>query len=182
VGDVTGHGIEAAVTMVQARQALVATALHESDPSIVLQRVNRTLLAQGATMVSALCGFLDTKSLEFAVACAGHPAPVVADAHFVARALRLHGPPLGIAPDAKYETFRISMAAASMLVLYTDGAIEQERDVIAGERRLLEIVGLTSKAYRTGDVAARMCRDLLGGAAPRDDIVILAITFDRAVI
>jgi phosphoserine phosphatase RsbU/P len=182
VGDVAGHGIEAAVTMVRARQALVATALHEADPAIVLQRVNHTLWAQGAAMVSAVCGFLDTKSLEFTCACAGHPPPIAADADCVTRALPMHGPPLGIAADAHYETLQISMAKASMLVFYTDGAVEQGRDVIAGERRLLEIVSQTARAYRTGDVAARISRDILDGAAPRDDIVLLAISFDRAVV
>ena len=47
IGDVTGHGLEAAVIMGEIRQALRAASFESADPSAILDRASRLLIASG---------------------------------------------------------------------------------------------------------------------------------------
>ena len=68
-------------------------------------------------------------------------------------------------------------------MLYTDGVIEHGRDVLAGERLLMEVA---AGAREADDVARAIYDRVFGNALPRDDVAILAITFvaerDRAAL
>ena len=59
-----------------------------------------------------------------------------------------------------------------MLILYTDGLIEGEHDVVAGERRLL----LAAEQSRSAsDPSAALFEATFSGAQPRDDVAILTM-------
>ena len=72
IGDVTGHGITAAVTMNRVRQALITSALLDPMPAALLERVARELYAEKAPLVTAVAGFADANTYEFIYASAGH--------------------------------------------------------------------------------------------------------------
>jgi serine phosphatase RsbU (regulator of sigma subunit) len=177
IGDVAGHGIEAALVMNRARQAIVVAALQETDPGAVLERANQTILLQEGVMVTAICGFIDPGNLEIVYASAGHPAPVVVRPDGDAAPLPHSGVPLGVFDDSRYRTFVAHASAGDLVVLYTDGLIEYERDVLAGEARLLEaVLGARSAVH-----PARALHDaVFGGAPPADDVAILTIAFQPA--
>jgi CHASE3 domain sensor protein len=124
IGDVAGHGIEAAVVMNRARQAILAAALGETDPGVVLRRSNATILLQEGVMVTAICGYIDPGNLEIVYATAGHPAPILVRASTAPVLLPRSGVPLGIFPDSDYRTFVAHASEGDVLVLYTDGLIE----------------------------------------------------------
>ncbi len=176
IGDVAGHGLDAAVVMSRARQAIVSAALHEDDPATVMSRANRSLVLQDSRMVTAICGYLDPRTREIRYATAGHPPPVLARPDADAEFLPHDGLPLGIVPDAEYRTFSASADAGAMLVLYTDGVLEHKRDVIAGQARLLEAA---SRAIGADDPALAIRQHVFAGSAPTDDVAILAISFRR---
>jgi CHASE3 domain sensor protein len=138
IGDVAGHGIEAAVVMSRARQAIIAAALHENDPAKVLERANASIYLQHSRMVTAICGYIDPQSLEITYATAGHPPPILARPNEPSRYLQHDGIPLGILPEASYRTFVTHAFNGAVLVLYTDGVIEHTRNIIEGEQQLLE--------------------------------------------
>ncbi len=96
IGDVAGHGIDAAVTMNRARHALISSALLDSDPASVLARVNAELLRDKAPMVTAVCGFADARTYEFVYSTAGHPPPLLLEPGRAPRLLDCGGLPLGI--------------------------------------------------------------------------------------
>ena len=59
-----------------------------------------------------------------------------------------------------------------MLILYTDGLIEEEHDVVAGERRLL----LAAEESRSAsDPSAALFEATISGGQPRDDVAILTM-------
>jgi CHASE3 domain sensor protein len=62
IGDVTGHGIEAAVTMNRVRQTLISSALLDPMPAALLERVARELYADKAPLVTAVAGFADSNT------------------------------------------------------------------------------------------------------------------------
>jgi len=174
IGDVAGHGLEAAVVMNRGRQAIVSAALGEDDPAAVLARANRVLMLQDSRMATAICGFLDPRSREIVYATAGHPAPVLARPGAGADFLPHAGLPLGLIEDPVYVAFRARAEPGSLLVLYTDGVLEYERDLAAGQARLLEAV---AKAMGSEDPAREIQRHVFKGSAPTDDVAILAISF-----
>jgi len=174
IGDVAGHGLEAAVVMNRGRQSIVAAALGEDDPAAVLARANRVLMLQNSRMVTAICGYLDPRSQEIVYATAGHPAPVMARPGAAAEFLPHAGLPLGLIEDPVYVAFRARVEAGSLLVLYTDGVLEYKRDLAAGQARLLEAA---ARALGSADPALEIQRYVFEGSAPTDDVAILAISF-----
>jgi serine phosphatase RsbU (regulator of sigma subunit) len=172
IGDVSGHGIEAAVTMSRARQAIVVAALHEDNPARVLERANETMLLHESGMVTAICGYLNPNTLEVVYATAGHPPPILVR-RGESRSLPHQGVSLGIARDAEYRAFVTHAFPGDLIALYTDGVIESTRDIIAGEARLLEAARLAAKE---ADPARAIAGYIFGSTQPDDDVAILTIS------
>lgn len=90
--------------------------------------------------------------------------------------------PLGVVSDAAYRTFEFTAEPDSMLVLYTDGLIEYDRDVIEGERLMLATAREIA-VRRLANPAAEIQDAIFAGREPSDDVAILTISFrDRADI
>ena len=175
IGDVTGHGIAAAVTMNRVRQALISAALLDPTPAALLERVAKELYAAQSPLVTALAGVADANACEFVYASAGHPPPLLLEPGRPPRFLEYGSLPLGTMPDDDYRTFRIQTVRGAMLVLYTDGAIEHSHDVIEGEMLLLAAAG---EAARTApDPAAFIHQTIFADRASGDDVAILTIGF-----
>ena len=174
IGDVAGHGLDAAVVMSRARQAIVAAALQESDPARVLTRANDAIMLQDSRMVTAICGFIDPETLELTYATAGHPPPVVASPTIPASFLPHEGIPLGIIRGTDYPMFKTTAARDSLIAFYTDGVIEHKRDIFDGERRLLEAV---DAAVGRIDPAVAIHETIFAGSSASDDVAIFTVTF-----
>ena len=78
MGDVAGHGVEAAAAMGRLRNALRACAVEEADPADVVARLDRLMEALDvAGMVTLLFGVVDPNFSEFRFVSAGHVPPLV---------------------------------------------------------------------------------------------------------
>ena len=176
IGDVTGHGIEAAVTMSRVRQALISSALLDPTPAPLLARVARELYTNKAPLVTAVAGFADANTFEFIYASAGHPPPVLIEPGRPPRMLDFGSLPLGAMYDNEYVTHRVQSVPGAMLVLYTDGAIEHSRDVIEGERILLAAAAEAARAVPP-DPATFIHNTVFAGRQIGDDVAILTIGF-----
>lgn len=139
VGDVAGHGLSAAVVMCDARQAVRASAFNAITPSDVLARAN-SMLQTAPMMVTALFGVFDPKTSTFAYATAGHPPPVVHTPSGTTFLFPAGDMPLGVDDGLRPPTWTFTLQPDTLLVLYTDGIIEYQRDLLAGERKLFEAV------------------------------------------
>jgi serine phosphatase RsbU (regulator of sigma subunit) len=176
IGDVMGHGSQAAVSMGRARQTLLTLALLEYSPARVLEKASSVLYFQKQPMTSALCGFFNPRTQTIAYANAGHPPLLV---HSERRGTELcwnGGPPLGTFDDASYRDYQLEASAGDFLVLYTDGVTEQRRDVLEGEQRLVHAV--RNAAFM--DPAQRahfICEAMFHDETPRDDSAILVLSF-----
>jgi serine phosphatase RsbU (regulator of sigma subunit) len=176
IGDVTGHGIEAAVTMNQARQLLLSAALVDSDPASILSRVNAEIATQSTRLVTAIAGIADAKKYEFTYAVAGHPPPILLEPGRPPRFLECGSVALGALPFAGYVTRRIQSVPGATLVLYTDGAVEHSRNVLEGEETLLEAVSAAAE-QSAPDKAAFIHRAIFQNRAVGDDVAILTVGF-----
>jgi serine phosphatase RsbU (regulator of sigma subunit)/CHASE3 domain sensor protein len=176
IGDVAGHGLDAAVTMNRARQAVLGSALLNADPAQILERINAEFVRQGAPMVTAIVGIADSKTYEFIFATSGHPPPVLVEPGRPARMLEVGGLPLGVVENAAYRTVRVQSVPGAMLVLYTDGAVEHSHDVLEGERLLLEAASTIHVADER-EAATAIHRAIFSGRAVGDDVAILTVGF-----
>jgi len=174
LGDVTGHGLDAAVVMSRVRHAIRALASVENDPATILEKANRVLRLQGDQMVTALCGTYDARSGQLVYASAGHPPALIAGAGGSVRTLRSEAPPLGIVDAVDALSNLEMLAPGEAFVAYTDGIVENERDFMRGEQRLHEVVGLLA-FETTPNPADAIRRRILGTRPGRDDIAILVI-------
>jgi len=176
IGDVTGHGIEAAVTMNRVRQALISSALFDPMPAGLLERVAKELYRDKTPLVTAVAGFADSNTYEFVYATAGHPPPLLIEPGRAPRMLDCGSLPLGAMENTEYQTFRIQSVPGAMLVLYTDGAVEHSRDVIEGEQILLAAAA-DAATTKSADPATFIHNAVFNGREIGDDVAILTVGF-----
>ncbi|MFE9637291.1 PP2C family protein-serine/threonine phosphatase [Streptomyces sp. NPDC006463] len=142
VGDVVGHGLEAATVMGMLRSALSAAvrALHEPARSLeVLGLYARSV--EGALATTAVKAVIDTSQRQITYSSAGHPPPVLLHPDGTSDFLdQATDPPLGARPDhVARPQAALSYVPGDTLVLYTDGLIERRgEDIDSGLHRLAE--------------------------------------------
>jgi serine phosphatase RsbU (regulator of sigma subunit) len=184
IGDVCGRGLAAAVKMGQAKQAVkIAAALRENDPRprAVLERTNSVIFLNGQNVefTTALYGLIDTSTRSVLYASAGHPPPVLARPGEDARMMPNHGFPLGVDPEfPKVAEHEFIYRSGDLLVLYTDGLVEYDRDVETGEASLLRVSRETVEA-KVADPARFIVEQMLKTPAKYpDDVAVLTIYFE----
>lgn len=183
VGDVMGSGLEAAVIMGMVRQAIRGAAEVTADPVAILDAVDRALMKnQRDRIVTAFLGSFDPRTHELVYASAGHPPPYLRLPGGRITRLSGGGIPLGLRTDyAIHEmTQTIAIPDDALLVLYTDGLTEAERNVDIGEAKLLRV--LQRDLPETG-LARAILVGVLGESAVAhlsDDVAILTIRMSRS--
>jgi serine phosphatase RsbU (regulator of sigma subunit) len=182
VGDVAGHGIRAAATMAQLRQAFVTlSTTATSDPDELLRYLNRLLLADpdGASIASAVVARFDRASQTIQWAQAGHPAPLHTRKGATTQLARPPGTLLGALPDPVYTTTSFTIRPGDLLLLYTDGLIERRGRTL--EEGLTPVIATLNEL--TAEARPAPLADLLSQlrrANPRDDTCILAARLNPA--
>nr|WP_311132595.1 SpoIIE family protein phosphatase [Nonomuraea gerenzanensis] len=126
VGDVAGHGIEAATGMVVLRNALRGLAATGAGPGQLLAWLNMVAhhLTENVT-ATAICGLYDPETQVLSWARAGHLPPVLIRDGRAAELDMISGVLLGALSDMTYEESQIQLAADDVLLMYTDGLIER---------------------------------------------------------
>ena len=128
IGDVSGHGLHAALVMAQARAFLRAFCTTIDELPGVMNLLNDFLtqdLTRGSFMTLFL-GVVDPATHRIEWSSAGHlPALVVRAADGRIEELPSTGRVLGILPDAGYQVGEpVMLESGDVLLLYTDGATE----------------------------------------------------------
>ncbi|MEV7794115.1 SpoIIE family protein phosphatase [Streptomyces sp. NPDC087512] len=182
VGDVVGHGLQAAATMGRLRTAVLNFSTLDLPPEDLLFHLDElvTLLdaayqaggddhaVTGATLV---CAVYDPTNGRCAFASAGHPPPVLVlpdgSVEFVDVPANL---PLGLG-SVPFQTADIGIPPGSRLVLYTNGLVQSGgRDIGTG----LEL--LRSVLTRKEPSSESTCSSVIDAMVPdrsRDDVALL---------
>jgi serine phosphatase RsbU (regulator of sigma subunit) len=184
IGDVCGRGLAAAVKMGQAKQAVkIAAALRENDPRprTVLEQTNRVIFLNGQNVefTTALYGLIDTSTRSVLYASAGHPPPVLVRSGEDARIMPNLGFPLGVDSEfPKVPEHEFIYRSGDLLVLYTDGLVEFDHNVEAGEAMLLRI-SREALETKVADPARFIVEAMLKTPAKSpDDVAVLTIYFE----
>lgn len=178
IGDVAGHGLDAAVTMAAVRQAIRTAALEAGEPAQVLNRANAILTLDSLTpMVTAIFALYNRETRELRYAIAGHPRPILIDRDGGTRELHGAGTPLGplYLPDMT-TTHSVQLPEGASLVLFTDGLIEYDRDLDRALARLHET--LARRLFVLSENPAQSIISTVLDAPQRDDIAVLVMSLN----
>lgn len=173
IGDVLGSGLEAAVAMAHIRQVARGVAHIHPDPRMMLDAANRNLHAEGkGRIVTAFVGVIDMVSSELTFANAGHPAPIVRYADGSIVELPLADLPLGVS-DATAEVRTVSFPAEASLVLYTDGLVEGNRELLRDRASLMNVIR-NGRFLNAPEPAGALYDEVVQTVGP-DDVAIMIV-------
>jgi DNA-binding response OmpR family regulator/anti-sigma regulatory factor (Ser/Thr protein kinase) len=178
VGDVVGHGLQAAIVMGRLRAATAVTALTAPDPLSVIDTVDR----YASTLPDAVCSTLafaviDTTRRTISYLCAGHPYPLLISPDGVARYLEDgRVPPLstrGLPTDSR--PGQAPLPVGSLLIMYTDGLIERHDESLTEGFDRLATAASTCADLPVDLVCSTLLDRLTPPAGHKDDVVVVAL-------
>lgn len=187
IGDVTGHGLHAAVMMSQLRTALRAYAVDGDSPGRLLTRLHRFLHhLQPDLYATAVIARFHPDEPTLTWAAAGHPPPVLRLPDGTVRTLDAKpGAMLGIPLTQEIADHTEQLAPGSTLALYTDGLVERRAQGIdPGIERLAAALGGFRSAELDADLegsADRLLHPLLSDSERDDDVCLLLCHFQGGV-
>jgi hypothetical protein len=182
IGDVSGKGVTAALTMSRVSADVRRLAGEVGGPAELLERLNHTLVSRmrDDRFVTALAVLLDLPNRRWVFANAGHVLPLLRrSTGVVSRVAYSSGPPLGIVAHAQYREEVISVAARDILLLATDGVFE----ILSASRRPCSTMGqcqftdLVSGATHDIDEIGQRIKATAAASegGSRDDLTLLGI-------
>jgi PAS domain S-box-containing protein len=191
VGDVVGHGINAAVTMGRLRTAVHTLADMDLPPEELLAHLddlvirlaeeedqNDEAIATAVLGATCLYAVYDPVTRRCTMARAGHPPPAIAvPGGSVTFPDLPAGPPLGLGA-LPFESAELELPEGSLIALYTDGLIETcDQDIDVGLTRLSTV--LPKPGLVLEDLCTMVVDALLTG--PQTDDVALLLARTRAL-
>jgi sigma-B regulation protein RsbU (phosphoserine phosphatase) len=175
IGDVAGHGLDSAVIMGNVKQSMRMAAREFEAPEELLLRLNAMLCDEDfGRIVTTFLGFLEPETGKMTYANAGHPPPIIRRPDGTVTMLDTGDDPLGFESPNKRVGNTITLDPGSLLVLYTDGLTEAQRNVLEGERILCEAV--RSHAVAQAKNPAEALRRAVIPRGSHDDVAILTVT------
>jgi PAS domain S-box-containing protein len=187
VGDVTGHGLGAALVMAQGRAFVRALWSTRAGIRHVMSSLNEELhrdVPRGRFM-SLFLGRLDLKSGVLSWCNAGHaPALLLREATGAIERLPATSPPVGVVPRERFPAgARVRVAAGDALLLYSDGVTEAQRGRDRfGEERLAAVLADNRGANPERLLAAvrAAVTDWTGPRPLHDDLTLVALRWKPA--
>ncbi|OHV46105.1 hypothetical protein BBK14_09455 [Parafrankia soli] len=169
VGDVMGHGIQAAATMGQLRASARAHITTDPSPSAVLARLDEAAnrLEQGQIATAALA-VLDPANARLTLASAGHLPPLLVPPRGEAYYLPVDpGPPLSTGlPEYPQTQTQTTLESGSILLFFTDGLVEDRKRPVDEGMKLLRVA---ATAAASPDQLCDQSLAALGRLAGHDD-------------
>ncbi|ANB10587.1 phosphatase [Streptomyces ambofaciens] len=179
IGDVTGHGLDAAILMGQLRHALRAYALQGHPPGALLTLLHTLMRSlQPDLYATAVVTQHRPGNPEVTWASAGHLPPLLRTPDGTVQILDNNvGSMLGLPLNQTVHDHQLTLAHGSTLLLYTDGLVERRAHGIdLGIHRLATaLTNLTPQAAGTPEEAAETLLDELLHDSPRDDDICLLL-------
>ncbi|MFC5633015.1 PP2C family protein-serine/threonine phosphatase [Streptomyces bullii] len=179
VGDVTGHGLHAAVMMSQLRTALRAYAVDGGSPGRLLTRLHMFLHhLQPDLYATAVIARFHPEEPTVTWAAAGHPPPVLRTPDGRVHILDAKpGAMLGIPLTQEIDDHAVRLSPGSTLALYTDGLVERRAlGIDPGIERLATALAGFGSSELDADLegaADGILRPLLSDSERDDDVCLL---------
>jgi sigma-B regulation protein RsbU (phosphoserine phosphatase) len=182
VADVAGKSIPAAMLMATFQASLKTLSTAQVALPELVANMNKYACSNsqgGLRFTTAFLAEYDAARRVFHYINAGHNNPILRRSNGAIERLDVGGLPLGIQPEAKYESASITLAPGDWLIIFTDGLVEAENahQEEYGENRLLSALEAGVSATPKGLLEQLMANlDLFVGATPQhDDVTCLLV-------
>ncbi|UWZ85690.1 PP2C family protein-serine/threonine phosphatase [Occallatibacter riparius] len=165
IGDVSGHGLAAAMSVSFLVGAIRAVDYPACGPAELLSRVNQCISGRLHGGFATCLALRVTRDGSCTASSAGHPGPYLDD-----RELEVPGAlPLGILADAEYQEIHFELRPGQVCTLYTDGLLEARNRTgeLYGFERLEKLFAGRPTATQAADAAAQFGQN--------DDITVVMI-------
>ncbi len=166
LGDVSGKGLKAAMSVSLIIGAIRTLAETTSRPAEILAGLNRRLYDRSPGGFTTAIALLVAADGSCILATAGHPAPFLNGAE-----IALPGAfPLGLEPIATYDETSLQLGHHDTLALYTDGLLEarNHKGELFGFERIQTLFAFRPNASQAAQAAADFGQD--------DDVTVLTLS------
>ncbi|MES2766258.1 MAG: PP2C family protein-serine/threonine phosphatase [Bacteroidota bacterium] len=190
IGDVSGKGMSAAFYITLAKGVIVSQVRMALSPADVLSKVNKLLYEtmERGKFISLVYGVLDTETMEFTYAQAGHNPLIIRYAETnTAALLHARGLALGLDSGAVFDRVTknssVVLKPGDALVMYTDGvteAVNTSGDEYGEERCCAAIANSKGGSLDIMDNLVADVKTFIGKAKQHDDITIVVMKCDKA--
>ncbi len=194
VGDVCGHGVEAAATTGLVRHTIRSSAMAGVMPSAILARLNQMLLRHTAEWANTndnpvpisprFCTVLvgtaqpTARGVDLIVCSGGHPLPLVGRSIGRVEPVGVPGTLLGVTDEVNLTDTVVHLDPGEALVCYTDGLIDRRR----ARSRAFGEEGVVKAIYQGKGMSATQLAELIESEAlafvdddPTDDMAVLTL-------
>ena len=177
VGDVMGHGLQAAAVMGQFRTAVITMAALDLPPAQILRHLDNLAQRLGTDhLATCVYAVYDPIHRTLTLANAGHIPPVLAGNDGRGELLSIPGgAPIGVG-GVPFETVEIPAPDGSWLVLCTDGLVE-----VRGQGIDAGLAALCAHVIEPQQTPEDVCGQILRRVHSedrRDDVALLVARFD----
>lgn len=182
VGDVAGHGIEAAARMAQVRGAINALSrMHADDLGIVFVEAERMLRhLDDGYIATVLIALVDPHDGTVSYVAAGHPAPVIINADRTATILQDGRRPVLGSGRGRTQPGVAPLPEGAVLIAFTDGLVERrDQTTDIGTDRLVA-AAVSAPHPRHGALnpellASRLISELIADRNVTDDLALVVV-------
>lgn len=176
IGDLSGHGLEAAADSVMLRSIFRAFLREQPDLASAMERLNRVLSSE-LTSGHFATALAITYRLDGRITLvnAGHPSPVLCNGN--CELIRNHGGALAVGLPPDYHATEYDLEPGGLFVAYTDGVTEaRSRGDLFGEDRVVSTVTAMRDAPARA-IVEQLVDDALRHAGGRfsDDVAVIVL-------
>ncbi len=182
IGDVTNHGVPAALFMMLTATLLRVISQQFSSPQEVLFEVNRRLMRmnEAEMFVTLLYGVFDCNDKSFRYARAGHELPIVfCPDGKILQIDKTPGQPLGLFNSPSLDEQVLKLPDKCLLMMYTDGVpntLDQDSQIFGMERfhEVMKFIPHRSAQESCEQVISAL-ENYRGAESPYDDVTLVSV-------
>jgi serine phosphatase RsbU (regulator of sigma subunit) len=184
LGDVMGHGIDAAADMAMTKFVFRSLAREHPEPEAFLAHANDVVAGEIAPGKFITLVYLTVDPFSWEVACAagGHPAPRLVGPDGSVEEVGARGVALGIEVGQRYREVRWALPDGASIVLFTDGVVEARRESeLYGTERLDALIAEkhSLSAQSLAEALVEDCRRF-GDGELADDCAVVVVRREGA--
>jgi serine phosphatase RsbU (regulator of sigma subunit) len=182
VADVAGKSIPAAILMATFQASLKTLSTAQVALPELVSNMNRYACSNsqgGLRFTTAFLAEYDPVRRTLEYINAGHNQPILRRSNGSIERLDVGGLPLGIQPEAKYESATVALAPGDWLLIFTDGLVEAENSHQEeyGETRVLSTIAATA-ALTPSEMLKRLMTEVdqfVGQTPQHDDVTLMLL-------